>query len=85
MDHKSIKTIICHHRLWGTKAQVKEIMSTGFDYIDEDGTEVKAINPTQEIPKETNPSKVIVMIEILISSCKAEKRSRRAKVYLVVV
>ena len=34
------------------------------DYLDKDGTGVKAIETTQEIPKETNSKKVIVMTEV---------------------
>ena len=41
-----------------------EYKSTRLDYLDEDRTGVEAIDPTQEIPKETNPKKVIVMTEV---------------------
>ena len=66
---------MCHHRLWSTKAHVKERISTRLDYLDKDGTEVKAINPTQEIPEEKHPKKVTVMKEVYFSNCKSEKCS----------
>ena len=43
---------------------MKEKMSKGCDYLDEDKTGVEAIELTQEIPKETNSSKVTAMIVI---------------------
>ena len=39
-------------------------MSIKLDYLDEDGTEVEAIEPTREIPKETNLRKVTVMTKV---------------------
>ena len=54
-DHKSLKTINCHHRLWSI-AKKKEICQSKYksrkmstskegDYLDEDGAGLEAIEP----------------------------------------
>ena len=39
-------------------------MSIGSGYLDEDGTKLEAIDPTQEIYEEPNPKKATVLTEV---------------------
>ena len=64
----------CKARVISEHIQVKgkEHKQKEWDYLDEVGTELEAIEPTQEIPRKTSQKKVVVMNKMKVSGYKLE-------------